>query len=108
MRNFSFILISIFLISAFSISGQRTTRKLLKGNSYNDSCLYYDSIYNSKQIQLPEKDSTVYICTGSSSKCFHSTRDCKGLNNCNGTIKALKVSKASKKHRKCKICFKKR
>lgn len=106
MRNLIFVFIAIFLISAFSISGQRTTRKGLKTYHYSDSTLYYDSINNSKQIQLPEKDSTVYICTGSSSKCFHSSPDCKGLNNCNDSIKAIKVSKASKNRRKCKICFK--
>ena len=107
MRYITILVVGIITISTFSIYSQRTSRKGLSKYYKTDSCLINDSIPITTN-QPVEIDSTVYICTGSSSKCFHSTRDCKGLNNCNGTIKALKVSKASKKRRKCKICFKKR
>lgn len=47
----------------------------------------------------------VYICTGSSSKRYHSRKNCRGLSNCGGTIKELTVEQAENQGRTpCKIC----
>jgi hypothetical protein len=47
----------------------------------------------------------VYICTGSSSKRYHSKKNCRGLSNCGGTIKELTIEQAEKQGRTpCKIC----
>lgn len=51
----------------------------------------------------------VYICTGGSSKRYHKTDRCKGLDNCKGTIKKVTLAYAEDKGRTpCKICYKKR
>ena len=56
--------------------------------------------------QIAVADRTVYICTGSYSKRFHSTPDCKGLNNCKGVIKSISMSSAKNMGRTpCKVCF---
>jgi uncharacterized protein YceK len=47
----------------------------------------------------------VYICTGGYSKRYHSTRSCKGLRNCGGTIKAISIEEAEEMGRTpCQIC----
>lgn len=49
---------------------------------------------------------TVYICTGGYSKRYHSTRSCKGLRNCGGTIKAISIEEAERMGRTpCQICY---
>ena len=56
-----------------------------------------------------EKDNYVYICTGKSSKRYHKTDRCKGLDNCKGTVKKVTLSQAEDKGRTpCKICYKKK
>lgn len=49
----------------------------------------------------------VYICTGNYSTKYHSTNNCRGLNNCKSRI--IKVSKRAAEetyHRTpCKICY---
>lgn len=46
-----------------------------------------------------------YICTGRSSKVFHRKNNCKGLDNCKGTIETVTYSKAeSLRRRPCRIC----
>lgn len=54
-----------------------------------------------------ETDSTtVYICTGKSSKRYHKTDDCRGLNNCSGSIKAVSIEQAKKSGRTpCRVCW---
>lgn len=48
----------------------------------------------------------VYICTGGSSKKYHSTPDCRGLNNCQGSIRQISLQKAKEMGRTaCKICY---
>lgn len=54
-----------------------------------------------------EQDTTVYMCTGASSKCYHKTDKCKGLLKCGKEILEVKQSYAeSKGRRKCKMCYK--
>lgn len=49
---------------------------------------------------------TVYICTGGYSKRYHSTRSCKGLRNCGGSIKAISIEEAEEMGRTpCQLCW---
>lgn len=57
----------------------------------------------SMKVDAPSK--TVYICTGKTAKVYHSRKDCKGLNNCKGTIKAVSLEEIQKSRRACKICY---
>lgn len=48
----------------------------------------------------------VYICTGSSSKAYHRTSYCRGLNNCRASVKAVSKATAVQMGRvPCKICY---
>lgn len=52
-----------------------------------------------------EEEKKVYICTGSSSKRYHSRKNCRGLSNCGGSIKEITIEQAEKQGRTpCKIC----
>lgn len=54
-----------------------------------------------------DSNKTVYICTGSSSYAYHANKNCSGLNNCKGEIKAVTIAEAEQQHRKpCKKCCK--
>ena len=49
---------------------------------------------------------TVVICTGSSSKRYHRTEHCRGLNNCQGGVKKITLEEAKRAGRTaCKICY---
>ena len=62
---------------------------------------------HSAKITDTKKPKTVYICTGKSSKCYHSSSSCRGLNRCSGTIKSISLEKAKRMGRRpCKICYK--
>ena len=51
----------------------------------------------------------VYICTGGSSKRYHKTDSCKGLDNCQASVKKVTLAYAEKIERTpCKICYKKK
>lgn len=51
-------------------------------------------------------DNSVYICTGCGAYCYHSKRTCRGLNNCQATIREVPLNVAKSKHRKpCDICY---
>ena len=51
-------------------------------------------------------EATVYICVSGSSKRYHCDRDCRGLNNCEHTIRKVTVSKAKSMGRTpCKVCY---
>ena len=68
--------------------------------------LTFMHLFPSKGGQIVVAVRTVYICTGSYSKRYHSTPECSGLNNCKGEIKAISMSSAQKKGRTpCKKCF---
>lgn len=58
------------------------------------------------QNKSTSSETYVYICTGSSSKCYHSSSTCRGLGNCGGDIvKITKSSAIDKGRRACKICY---
>lgn len=49
---------------------------------------------------------SVYICTGTGAYCYHSRRSCRGLNNCQASIKKVSLDVAKSKHRRpCDICY---
>jgi hypothetical protein len=63
-------------------------------------------IPNLGTLESSSADNIVYICTGSSSKRYHKTDDCRGLNNCKGTIVKISQQKAREMGRTaCKICY---
>lgn len=54
-----------------------------------------------------DSNKTVYICTGTKAYAYHVNKNCSGLSNCKGTIKAVTLSEAEAQHRKpCKKCCK--
>ena len=55
--------------------------------------------------QPQDNDPKVIICTGEYSKCYHKYK-CRGIKNCKGEIKYVKLSEALKTRRKCLICYK--
>lgn len=51
-------------------------------------------------------EATVYICVSENSKRYHCNRNCRGLNNCEHTIREVTVSKAKSLGRTpCKVCY---
>ncbi len=59
-----------------------------------------------KRVETESSETYVYICTGKSSKRFHKTSKCNGLNRCNGDIQKVTISKAKSIGRTaCKICY---
>jgi hypothetical protein len=69
-----------------------------------------DSICAAEDAELYEDcdatDGKVYICTGGSSKCYHSNSGCRGLNKCSKEIKVITENEAQQMgRRKCKICY---
>ena len=49
----------------------------------------------------------VYVCTGGSSKKYHSMKDCRGLGSCKSTPVKIKLADAKKAGRTaCKLCVK--
>lgn len=58
---------------------------------------------NGEPSNAYSSEALVYICeTG---KVYHSTKDCRGLNNATHKIKAVSLSEAQRTRRACKICF---
>lgn len=47
----------------------------------------------------------VYVCTGKSSKRYHSVEDCKGLSKCNSYIVEMTIKEAEDEGKTpCKMC----
>lgn len=60
-----------------------------------------------KNATQEKMSSGVYICTGPSSKRYHSTSNCRGLGSCSGNVVKMSLAKAREKGRTpCKICYK--
>ena len=54
---------------------------------------------------ITESD-TVWICTGSAAKRFHSSDSCPGVNSCTKEVKGVTRGEAEKKRRTaCNICY---
>ena len=63
---------------------------------------------NSSEINAEAtQEAKVAICTGSSSKRYHKTNNCSGLNACKGERKFITLKEAQDIGRTpCKICYK--
>ena len=64
--------------------------------------------FTSADMPQPTQEQTtyVYVCTGPSSKRYHRTPNCSGLNRCSREIKKITLQEAEKKGRTaCKKCF---
>lgn len=49
--------------------------------------------------------STVYLCMGPGSECFHTTSTCRGLNRCSTQVVPVSRTKAGQMHRRpCGWC----
>lgn len=48
---------------------------------------------------------TVYICSGPYAKKYHKTKKCRGLNNCSGVVKEIKLDIALRTKTSCNICY---
>ncbi len=69
-----------------------------------------DTTYHRSNFYNGEHESTseiVYICTGSSSECYHNTKSCRGLRRCSKTIKEVTKEEAEDKYhrRACGYCY---
>ncbi len=61
-------------------------------------------------LTVPENgsasDEIVYVCTGAYATRYHKTKDCRGLNNCRGQVRAISLTQAMKDGRTpCEICY---
>ena len=57
--------------------------------------------------EMVSNPTTVYVCTGGSSKKYHGLKDCRGLSSCHGSIVKMAVAKARQSGRTpCKLCIK--
>lgn len=65
-----------------------------------------DLFFTAPQPSESSAETYVYICTGSSSKRYHRTTECKGLSNCKGEVKKITKAYAEQKGRTpCKLCY---
>lgn len=65
-----------------------------------------DSEKKESAVKSAGSSGHVFICTGSSSKRYHSDRDCKGLSRCSGEIEEVSEEEAENMGRTpCKICY---
>lgn len=62
---------------------------------------------SAKNTPTTAEQSYVYICTGPSSKVYHTSPKCNGLRNCSKDIKKVTLEQAQQMGRRaCKICVK--
>lgn len=60
-----------------------------------------------KDTTIQTKGTTVYICNSSGAKVYHSSQNCRGLNNCTHGVIAVSQTDAINKYgrRACKVCY---
>jgi len=59
-------------------------------------------------FSLEKTPTSVYICTDTNAKTYHSSYSCRGIGSCKGDIKGVSLEQAIKMGRKsCKTCFEK-
>lgn len=75
-----------------------------KSETRQDSCFNDNSETRQEENQIPE-DETVYVCTGSYAKRYHTDEQCRGLQRCTGETIEISLQEAEKEGRTpCKIC----
>lgn len=77
-----------------------------RANNNEDSKPWSDNNLDKQAIEDVEWDDTVWICTSGSSKRFHSTLDCPGMQNCNSEADAITREEAEDMGRtNCRRCY---
>lgn len=72
----------------------------------SETNINYASNQSISEVNKTNLHQTVYVCTGGFAKRYHSTPNCRGLNNCKGDIVEMSVEKATQKGKTpCKICY---
>lgn len=64
--------------------------------------LLFSATANPAEIKS-EARGTVYICTGKYAKRYHAKKSCRGLQNCQGNVVAIDISRVGDRT-PCKIC----
>ena len=60
-----------------------------------------------RQKKYPIENNTVYVCSGSSAKRYHSVENCKGLSRCRGGVFEFSVEEAEEMGKSpCRMCVK--
>ena len=79
-----------------------TTLLLLLQSGLTTTCTV-----NNNSNQQQQSTEYVYICTGSSSKCYHKHDKCRGLQKCGKEIKKVTLQDAKTKYnrRPCTYCY---
>ena len=73
---------------------------------FTAALLFGQAFFAQPVQERTEQDTTVYICTGSSSKRYHKTDKCKGLLKCGKEILEVKQSYAESKGKTpCMMCY---
>lgn len=68
-------------------------------------CLSISCSRDQKQAKPAVNSESVYVCTGSSAKRYHSTESCRGLSRCSGEILEMAVEEAEEHGRTpCRMC----
>jgi hypothetical protein len=64
------------------------------------------SVKQMTAMAMSESD-TVYICTGKYSTKYHRYDSCRGLNNCQSTIKSVTIETAKGTYKRvaCRVCW---
>lgn len=65
-------------------------------------------LFNTEEEVEPE-DSTVWICKGPMSKCYHKSKNCRGLKSCSKDIDTVSIAQADSMGKKpCGSCIHKK
>lgn len=106
---FIFVLLSLQVCSGiFMLSGKEPVpfvNSVAAANLLPDAGLFEHN-HLSFDSPVAGQSGTVVICGGKYATKFHSTADCRGLNNCKGGLHPISVSEARRKgFTSCLICY---
>jgi len=69
-------------------------------------CFLLPILGSAETKETQQKETTVIICTGKHSKCYHN-KICRGMKNCKGETEKVSLSEAKKIGRTpCGYCYK--
>lgn len=76
------------------------------------AALFLGQFFFTPQLAAPaaKTETYVYICTGGSSVRYHKTDKCRGLENCQASVKKVTLDYAENKLKRsqCKLCYKRK
>ena len=83
-----------------------TSHFMRKTILFTAALLFGQAFFAQPVQERTEQDTTVYICTGSSSKRYHKTDKCKGLVKCSKEVVKVEKSYAESKGKTpCMMCY---